>query len=220
MQVGVQAEAAVAPVRRPWRDPFVVAFVVGALALTVLPHLQRLALDAPAPLAAPASWALRDAGSGGEVSASALRGKVWLATFAPAGCDAACLEAVDTLAGAARYLSDLGDAVALVTFVNPAAWPAVRGRAGDAAAAVTWHRLTGDGAALAGVQASFAGAWARQGGGPPIAREPSTGAFLRRPTLAVVDQDGAIRGFWPADEGGRGNAINAARMFVRHGTEP
>ena len=44
--------------------------------------------------------------------------------------------------------------------------------------------------------------------------------FARLPGEAVVDQTGALRGFWKDDPEGRGNAINAARLLWRHGVAP
>ena len=42
----------------------------------------------------------------------------------------------------------------------------------------------------------------------------------RLTALAVVDQNGALRGFWPDTALGRGNAINAARLLARYGATP
>ena len=41
--------------------------------------------------------------------------------------------------------------------------------------------------------------------------------FATLPGFAVVDQNGALRGFWKDDVAGRGNAINAARLLATHG---
>ena len=204
----------------PRRNPFVMAFVMGALGLTVLPFLQRFMLRAPAPLADLGSWSLASPLGGSGPSDATLRGRPWIASFVPAPCDADCQASTATFGGATRHLSDLGDRVAMVTFVQPEALEAAQRahgseQAGGAQRAM-WRLATGEASALEPVWSRFAAAW-------QIQTERLTSreiAFLARPTYAVVDQDGAIRGFWPGDEEGRGHAINAVRMFARHGPNP
>jgi cytochrome oxidase Cu insertion factor (SCO1/SenC/PrrC family) len=200
--------------RRPWRDPFVIAFAIGALVLTVFPFIQRLALRAPPPLEPLGAWSLTELDGGAVVGDEALRGKVWLASFVPATCDTECQASLARFAGAARHLDDLRDKVALVTVARPDA--AAQLRAAPAVEGARWLRLTGEPAALDALWARFAAGWNKQ----TRSVSDRTIEFLARPTFAVVDQDGAVRGFWPADDEGRGHAINAARMFARHGTEP
>lgn len=199
--------------RRPWRDPFVIAFVIGALVLTVFPFIQRLALRAPPPLEPLGAWALTEL-DGAPLGDGALRGKVWLASFVPSTCDADCQGSLPRFAGAARHLDDLRDKVVLVTLARPESVPALR--AVPAVEGARWLRLTGEPAQLDALWARFAAGWDKQ----TRSVSDRTIEFLARPTFAVVDQDGAVRGYWPADDEGRGHAINAARMFARHGTEP
>jgi hypothetical protein len=45
-------------------------------------------------------------------------------------------------------------------------------------------------------------------------------AFADLPGIALVDQDGALRGFWKDEPEGRGNAVNAARLLWRRGPQP
>ena len=44
--------------------------------------------------------------------------------------------------------------------------------------------------------------------------------FADLPAFALVDQEGALRGFWGDDDPGRGNCINAARLLARLGPRP
>jgi hypothetical protein len=44
--------------------------------------------------------------------------------------------------------------------------------------------------------------------------------FTRVPSLGLIDQNGALRGFWPESELGRGNVINAARLLAHYGPTP
>jgi len=206
----------VEPDRRLWRNPFAVAFVLGAVVLTVFPLVQRLALRAPPPLLQLAPWSLQDldAEGGRAFASSSLQGKVWIANFVAAPCDQECQESLVSFAAIGHHLDDLGDKVALVSFVRPQAQSSLAGIARPAGPA--WHRLSGDAASFEAVWSSFARGWNQQ----TQALSNRTIEFLLRPTFAVVDQDGAVRGFWPADEAGRGHAINAVRMFAQHGTKP
>ena len=200
--------------RRPWRDPFVIAFVIGALVLTVFPFVQRLALRAPEPLEPLGAWSLSEIEGGAPVGDASLRGKVWLASFVPAACDPECQASLVRFAGAARHVDDLRDKVVLVTVARPESTATLRAVASVEGA--RWLRVTGEPAQLDALWARFAAGWNKQ----TRSVSDRTIEFLARPTFAVVDQDGAVRGFWPADDEGRGHAINAARMFARHGTEP
>lgn len=202
-----------APVK-PWRNPFLIAFVFGAATLTALPFLQRLTLRAPPPLAPLGTWSLPSVGGGAPLGADALFGKVWLASFVPSPCDSDCEKDLAHFAGAAQHISDLKDRVAMVTFVESAAVEtAQRHHPKDTQG---WHLLTGEPETLGPVWARFAEAWQQQ---TERLTERSI-VFMARPTYAVVDQDGAVRGFWPADDEGRGHAINAVRMFARYGATP
>lgn len=201
---------------KPWRNPFVIAFVLGAITLTVLPFLQRLSLRAPPPLESLGVWSLTEFGGrdGETQGAESLRGKVWLASFVRAPCDADCEKDLQHFAGAAEHIGDLGDKVSMVTFVEPGALETVKRQ--HTARSDGWHLLSGDSAAMDTVWGHFAEGWQKQTEQLTERRIP----FLARPTLAVVDQNGAVRGFWPADDEGRGHAINAVRMFARYGVTP
>lgn len=190
--------------------------MLGAIVLTVFPLVQRLALRAPPPLLQLAPWSLQDldAEGGRAFASSSLQGKVWIANFVAAPCDAECQESLVSFAAIGHHLDDLGDKVALVSFVRPQSQGSLAGIARPAAPA--WHRLSGDAASFEAVWGNFARGWNQQ----TQALSNRTIEFLLRPTFAVVDQDGAVRGFWPADEAGRGHAINAVRMFAQHGTKP
>lgn len=198
-----------------------IAFVLGALVLTVLPLIQRLSLRAPAPLERLGSWSLEDVSTDrpSPLEHGALSGKVLMVGFVPTTCDVECRAALESFGKAGEHVADLGDKVALVSFVEPGAVAVARtARAArpSESAPPSWRLLSGDATTLTPVWATFARSWDAQMKTLTERRIQ----FLARPTLAVVDQDGAIRGFWPADDEGRGHAINAARMFARYGTEP
>jgi cytochrome oxidase Cu insertion factor (SCO1/SenC/PrrC family) len=203
---------------KPWRNPFVIAFVLGAATITALPFVQRLALRAPAPLEMLGTWSLSNVGSEAAslapFGAETLRGKAWLASFMGSECEAECEKDLQHFAGAAKHIADLGERVAMVTFVRPEAVEAARRQ--YAANEPLWHLVSGEAAAMDPVWERFADGWLKQTERLTERRIK----FLARPTYAVVDQNGAVRGFWPADDEGRGHAINAVRMFALHGATP
>jgi peroxiredoxin len=201
---------------RPWRNPFVIAFVLGAITLTILPFVQRLTLRAPDPLESLGNWSLSIAteAKGANFGSKNLRGKAWLASFASAAGDSDCEKDLQHFGRATEHIADLGDKVAMVTFVRPEALEIARRQ--HIAAGGLWHLVSGEAAALDQVWGRFAEGWQVQN---ERLTERRIG-FLARPTYAVVDQNGAVRGFWPADDEGRGHAINAVRMFARYGATP
>jgi len=155
---------------------FVLAFVLGAVVLTVLPFLQKRFLKAPAPIRTLPGWQYA--------------GKVAIVSFVPAPCEGECVERQDAFARSKPHLDDLDGGVVWVTLAMP-----------DAGAAIEELRL----------------GWV-QWAGTDAGSTPDE--FARLPGEAVVDQNGALRGFWKDDPEGRGNAINAARLLWRHGPAP
>ncbi len=190
-----------------------IAFVLGAVVITALPMIQRLALRAPPPLEKLGAWSLTDVA---EPTRAPVNGKVLLVGFVPDPCDVDCAAGLAKLGSAPTHLADLGDKVAVVGFVQPGAVEVAEQARAASATPSSWRLLSGSPEALAPVWGAFERSWDAQVQSLTERRI----RFLARPTLAVVDQDGAIRGFWPADDEGRGHAINAARMFARYGTEP
>ena len=50
---------------------------------------------------------------------------------------------------------------------------------------------------------------------------PPPGAhFVVAHPIVLIDQNNAVRGFWPNDAAGRGNSINAARLLAKEGPTP
>lgn len=187
-----------------WKNPYVIGFLIGAAVLTVLPFLQGRMLRAPPPLGPVGPWALATP-SGERFESSSLAGAVWLASFVGESCDERCQKAQAEFEGILKHLEDLPDRFVLISFVQNA----------QAAAQLTEtapRRLI-----LVGSPKSFGeafAAWASLDGGAPQQALIDAGA------LALVDQTGALRGFWPPGEPGRGNLINAARLMARRGPSP
>lgn len=194
-----------------WRNPFFLAFVIGAAVLTVLPRLQRPFLKAPPPIRSLTPWALTPV-AGPAVSAEALKGKVWLATVEPGPCDAECVARQEAFGRGAAHVDDLGGAVVFVSVLGA---PALQGLAGlTAGASDAWRFATGSPEALDGLVGQLQQAlvsWADEGRAVD---------FAAAHALVLVDQEGAVRGFWTEDGAGRGNSINAARLLAKHGPTP
>lgn len=190
-----------------WRNPFFLGFLIGAAVLTVLPFLQRPFLKAPPPVRAIAPWSTPSLG-GADTSSAALEGSVVLLTVESGPCDEACVQRQKDFGTARGHLDDLKGRAVLVTL------------AGDDAKAALTPFIT-----------AASPAW-RFGGAPPaeLAADLQAGLdqfrgqggvdVLRANPIILLDQQGALRGFWPNDGAGRGNSINAARLLAKHGPNP
>jgi hypothetical protein len=195
------------PKRPKWKDPFVVAFVVGIVVLTVLPFAQKKFLRAPPPILALPVWALSTA-DGGVVSSTTLSGKVVLMEFVEAACDAACVDRLETFGRGVTQTDDLDGSIQLLSVVMPGAEVALDHVRGE-----TWQAAVGSEEQLGALLAPLRAGWASFAGtdaGSTLAD------FSRFPGVVLVDQQNALRGFWRDDVAGRGNSINAARLLVKH----
>lgn len=198
-----------APAKTPvWKNPYVLGFLIGAVFLTILPFAQRRFLKAPPPMRQLTAWELPSL-AGGPVSSTALAGKVVLATAETGPCDAACLERQGNFGLAVKHVDDLKDKVVLVSFVTDEA------RSG-----------------LSELLAAATPAW-RFAGGTLAQLEPlftqlnlaeqypqANTTFAKAHVIVLIDQNGAVRGYWLDDGPGRGNSINAARLLAKEGPTP
>ena len=181
-----------------WRNPFVLAFVVGAFFLTVLPFMQRRFLRAPPPGPSLGVWSAAQT-DGGVFGSEQLKGQVWIASFAPSPAGRADFGTI------LKHTEDVAGIV-LVSFVAPGE--------GASVGSEKWHVLqTPEALALQKFKPAFV-EFSKQDGGTTLEE------WTRVTALAVVDQNGALRGFWPDTALGRGNAINAARLLARYGATP
>ncbi len=188
-----------------WK-PYVIGFLIGAVILTVIPFLQRRFLKAPPPVRQLPAWSVASLG-GGEVSSAALAGKVVLATIEIAPCAAPCLERHQNFGTAAHHVDDLKGAIVLVSLVGPDAQPGLADLVKGATPA--WRFGAAEAPFIAELQAAldqFRGATDME--------------ISRSHAVVLIDQDNALRGFWPDDGAGRGNSINAARLLAKHGPNP
>lgn len=190
-----------------YKNPFVIAFVIGAAFLTVLPIVQRQFLKAPPPIGQLDAWEVTSLG-GGPVSSRALAGKVVLLSTEPGPCDADCVKRVTDFGTAVRHVDDLKDAVIVVSLVGEGAKEPLQPLIG--AATPAWRFGGGElGPVLGQLQA-----------GLDTFLAPPSADFAKAHVIALIDQNNAIRGYWMQDGAGRGNSINAARLLAKRGPNP
>ena len=188
-----------------WK-PYVLGFAIGAVILTVLPFMQRAFLKAPPPVRSLAVWSLPSLG-GGEVTSTALGGKVLLVTLESAECDPTCLERQKNFGTATRHVDDLHEKIVLLTLTSDAAKSGLEGLIASATSA--WRFGTPDEAMLTELQVGL----------DQFMGSNSTD-YRRAHAIVLIDQNNALRGFWPNDGAGRGNSINAARLLAKSGPSP
>lgn len=189
-----------------WKNPFVLAFLGGALFLTVMPFIQRPFLKAPPPVTTLSAWSLPSLG-GGPVSSETLAGTVVLATTEWGPCDAACVERQQAFGRGRGHVDDLGARIVLVSLVGPEAKAGLEAVMKEASPAWRFAEATPEflGTLEAGLR-QFTG------------RPGST--FAEAHAIVLIDQVNAVRGYWLDDVAGRGNSINAARLLAKHGPNP
>lgn len=212
-----------------WKNPFVIAFVVGALVLTILPFLQRQTLRAPEPISHLGAWTLVDE-QGKPFGSDDLKGKVWIASFFFTRCPSICPKQQQALLDLLPHVEDLqrreGTApISLVSFtVDPdhdvpekllAYQQKLRAHV---SAPGEWKLLTGDRAALSELLVKRF--LVEMGDKQPVQGTPDLFDISHAGRFVLVDQNGDVRGFWRIDDVSRGNLINAARLLAKEGPRP
>ena len=218
-------DAAVAGAKKPfYKNPFLIGFVVGALILTILPFLQRTQLRAPEPISHLGDWSLVDQW-GKPLGSKELAGKVWIASFFFARCPSICPTQQKDFLKILDHVDDLDQPIELVSFsVDPDNdKPEVLNayaRKLDASNATKgkWHLVTGSKETLKDIlikrfMVDMGDARALDGSADLFDISHSA-------KFALVDQNGAVRGYWSSDDLARGNLINAARMLAKRGPNP
>lgn len=207
-----EAEAPAEEPKRPlWKSPFAIAFVFGIVFLTAMPFLQRRFLKAPPPIKQLNAWQLQ-LPDGGTLGSTQLKGDVWVANFTFDGCDPKCGERQVAIGRMLRDFDSKGAPIKLVSFVSP-----LDGGVADSDDP-RWFRVSGDRAAMSAIVLDgFRDGFTTF---TPIDAGTTVEDFTNLPVLALVDQDGALRGFWKDDQVGRGNVINAALLLSKYGPKP
>ena len=204
-----------------WKSPFFLGFLIGAAALTILPFMQRAFLRAPPPIGPLGTWRLVDE-RGHALGSDELRGKVCIAGFFFSRCPTVCPGLQQRLGGIARHVDDLGDAIHLVSFTvdpefdTPPVLEAYARKMG--ADPARWSFVTGDKAQVDDLllHRFFVDVGARKA----LSDRPDVFDISHAARFALVDQSGALRGLWSADDDGVSQLINAARLLARQGPDP
>ncbi len=205
-----------------YKSPFVIAFVIGAIALTILPFLQQLTLRAPPPVASLGEWKLTDH-HGKVIGSESLKGQVWVASVFFSRCPSICPPQQAAFANILRHTDDLRSPdkppIRLVSFtVDPeydtpevlAAYAKKNGWENP-----LWDFVSGSEADLKAllVQRMFL----EVGDKMPLPGSADLFDISHASRFVLIDQNGDVRGYWTTDELGRGNLINAARLLWKRG---
>jgi protein SCO1/2 len=203
-----------------WKNPFAIAFVVGAVVLTVLPFLQETQYRAPAPISQLGTWELVDQ-RGKPLSSEHMLGKVWIASFFFTRCPSICPKEQVDFVTILKHVDDLTQPIELVSIsVDPAhdTPEVLNAYARKVGAHPRWHLVTGSRDALQDLLVKRF--LVDMGDRKAIEGSADLFDISHSAKLALIDQNGALRGFWSSDDQGRGNIINAARMLARRGPHP
>ena len=181
-----------------WKNPFLLAFLLGAVFLTLMPFAQRRFLKAPPPVMQLAAW------EAPPLSSAAYANKVVLLTAEAGACDDDCVKRQTDFGTATRHVDDLGN-IALVSLVSEEA----REKVAPGATSPLWKLGDASPALLQQLEDAL------------TTFLPPPGAhFVVAHPIVLIDQNNAVRGFWPNDAAGRGNSINAARLLAKEGPTP
>ena len=210
-----------------YKNPWLIGFFAGAVALTVLPLLQTFAMKAPPPVASLGEWHLLDQ-DGQPLSNETLKGQVWIASFFFSRCPSICPQQQADFQKILSHVDDLNSPdkkpIRLVSFsVDPEydtppvlkTYADKHGEPKD-----RWTFATGDEAALKEllVKRMFIDIGEKT---PLPGSSSASGAEVfdigHVAKFVLVDQNGDVRGYWDTDELGRGNLINAARLLWKRG---
>lgn len=220
----MSAETSASPPNKSpfYKNPWLIAFVAGAAALTILPVLQTFAMKAPPPVASLGEWRLVDQ-DGQPLSNESLKGQVWIASFFFSRCPSVCPTQQADFQKILSHVEDLNSPdkkpIRLVSFsVDPGydtpevlqKYAAKFGVPKD-----RWTFATGDEAALKEllVKRMFIDV----GEKVPLPGNPEVFDIGHVAKFVLVDQNGDVRGYWDVDDLARGNLINAARLIWKRG---
>ena len=208
-----------------WKSPFALAFLTGAVVLTVLPLLQSRVMRAPPPVASLGAWHLVDE-DGAAIGDDTLKGQVWIASFFFSRCPSVCPVQQADFHKILEHVVDLKDddkkPIRLLSFSvdpefdTPAVLKAYAHKQG--AEPSRWSFVTGDQGALTDLLVKRMMVDVGEKRGLPGSPDLFDIGHLER--FVLIDQNGDVRGYWPTDELGRGNLINAARLLWKRGPEP
>lgn len=206
-----------------WKNPFVIAFVIGAVTLTILPVMQSATMRAPPPVASLGEWSLVDQ-NGQAISNETLKGEVWIASVFFSRCATVCPPQQESFSKVLKHVDDLRapdkKLIRLVSFTVDAEYdtPAVLKRYASRFGwdGPRWSFVSGDEAKLKDLLVKRM--FIEVGDKTELPGELFDIAHTSR--FVLIDQNGDVRGYWTTDDLGRGNLINAARLLWKRGPNP
>jgi protein SCO1/2 len=203
-----------------WKNPFVIAFVVGALSLIAIRPLQYAARSAPPPLLEPGAWSLVDH-DGKPYGTHDLSGKVWIADFFFTRCPSICPELTRKLDEVRKQFPDDPN-IAFVSFSvdpdydTPEVLRNHRSKLGIQDP--HWRFVTGSKENVH----EWLSERLRLHVGLPEREDPQDDLFDISHTsrFALFDQNGALRALSSTDEPGLARLVGAASLLLEEGPNP
>ncbi|MCP4502937.1 MAG: SCO family protein [Deltaproteobacteria bacterium] len=211
-----------------YKNPFLIAFVLGALALTLMRPISLMFLRAPPPLIETQPWSLTG-DDGKSFGSEELQGKVWLASFVFTRCPTACPKITATMKEAEEKMTHHGEDMHFVSFtVDPSYDTPEIFQAYKKKMNIDTPRWTFVGGTEKDIHALLQGQLKLFVGEKTLLSDDEKSKperdqlfdIAHSGRLALFDQVGALRGLFTADDAGLAAMGNAARLLVAKGPNP
>lgn len=203
-----------------WKNPFFIAFVVGALSLVAIRPLQYAARSAPPPLLEPGAWSLIDH-DGKAYGSDNLKGKVWIADFFFTRCPSVCPELTRKM-DEVRKRFPQNEEISFISFsVDPGFdTPEVlrNHRSKLGIQDPRWRFITGSEERVQ----EWLTERLRLHVGMPERETPQDELFdiSHASRFALFDQNGALRALASTDQAGLARLVGAASLLLEEGPNP
>jgi len=196
-----------------WRNPYVLAFVIGCVTMTLLRPLLRYEPKPPPVLSTLPEFSLVDSG-GRPFGSAELRGQVWIASFFFTRCPSVCPLLMQRMAELQKHYADAGiDGIHLVSItVDPARDTPPVLRESEPRYGVDparWTLLTG---APEAVRSLLRDGFHVPGFDVGALAE---GDIPHTTKVVLVDPRGNIRGYYDTDESGLDEVFNRAQHVLK-----
>ncbi len=196
-----------------WRNPYVVAFVIGCVTMTLLRPLLRYEPKPPPVLSTLPEFSLVDS-SGKSFGSKDLRGQVWIASFFFTRCPSVCPLLMSRVAELQKHYEEDGiDGIRLVSIsVDPTRDTPEVLRAAEPRYGVDparWTLLTGS---LDELRTLLTDGFHVPGLTPPA---ESNGDIPHTTKVVLVDAENRVRGYYDTDENGLDEVYNRAQHVLK-----